>query len=665
MSSSHTIKADSFRVSTDGRTNDLEISKGSESVLKGNWKVDGSLKVEQGTDPKSPVTVSHLGEKLSSLKATVDNEVADTYVNKGDWNRTNSDLRSYTDTAVTSLSDSLPSDYMTLGSSQRVTGLKTFEGGFNIYYADKNTNKLSWKYDSDGIKILGGENFSQNVSFKLEPYQLKIGTITVWQLKSLGGDINQSITLPSKSGVVALVSDVDYVSDSLEILDITVGEISNNLDALSLVVADAKSDIRDLGDELNVVKSDVGDRYTKRESDAQLAVKADKAEVEAEAQARQEADEALGERIDSGDSKLSRAELIEKWRDKTYCELTITKYSNNNVARLPRIEANGIWWIDMDDGNGAQMRIDDNVQIEFDWGTQTEKKIVIYGNVTKIYNNIEDVDGNYRYLNEYFFVVSGIVESLHRALVFGGRWEAFSMDITILSKKFSMKEIFGAGPTVDKYPKYTQSMTTGREYKLKISHGEENYYSGFLANAKAKTLIVDSSAVKYFQIGGGANGSTFEKLICSVYIDESVGIGFGNFYAQKNLTYMNTALSVGTASFSSLYGMTDFVGTMPNLSDVPALFNKVPLNVPSIVGVLNKLPTYTDGGQHRIGFTVTGSTTAGIASEATTETFTATDENGTAYSVENCPRFINDDADSTLRKAYVLAIAKKGWEVII
>lgn len=84
MSSSHTIKADSFRVSTDGRTNDLEISKGSESVLKGNWKVDGSLKVEQGTDPKSPVTVSHLAESLVQFQK----DCSEFWVPREEWEKT-------------------------------------------------------------------------------------------------------------------------------------------------------------------------------------------------------------------------------------------------------------------------------------------------------------------------------------------------------------------------------------------------------------------------------------------------------------------------------------------------------------------------------------------------------------------------------------------------
>lgn len=87
MSSSHTIKADSFKVSTDGQTNDLEISKGSESILKGSWKVDGSLKVEQGSDPKSPVTISYLAESLVQFQK----DCSEFWVPREEWEETSNE----------------------------------------------------------------------------------------------------------------------------------------------------------------------------------------------------------------------------------------------------------------------------------------------------------------------------------------------------------------------------------------------------------------------------------------------------------------------------------------------------------------------------------------------------------------------------------------------
>lgn len=54
--------------------------------------------------------------------------------------------------------------------------------------------------------------------------------------------------------------------------------------------------------------------YTKQESDAQLAVKADKAEVEAEATARQEADEALEAKIEANTANANGLANVVKWQ---------------------------------------------------------------------------------------------------------------------------------------------------------------------------------------------------------------------------------------------------------------------------------------------------------------------------------------------------------------
>lgn len=632
MSSSHTIKADSFKVSTDGQTNVLEISKGSESILKGDWKVDGSLKVEQGTDPKSPVTVSHLGEKLSELKVTVDNEVADTYVNKGDWNRTNSDLRSYTDTAVTSLSDSLPSDYMTLGSSQRVTGLKTFEGGFNIYYADKNTNKLSWKYDSDGIKILGGENFSQNISFKLEPYQLKIGTITVWQLKSLGGDINQSITLPSKSGVVALVSDVDAVSDSLEILDITVGEISNNLDALSLVVADAKSDIRDLGDELNVVKSDVGDRYTKQETDAALATKADATALESEAQAREQADANAAQERES-------ARLREQWKSQTYAEFRFVNTSTTTTQYdLFKVTSNGAWWVDFGDGNGAQLQTELVSTPVLDFGSDTERLVRFYGAITKI----ELADSR-----------TGVGEI---------RMSNIVIDSEFLSSVSNLFKFVIADDSIVEIVAQNASGALSSGWRAVTIGAARIFSKNVKFQNSYKTLVFEST-------NGNFNVSNSIVVLCQKTVFFSAHTGFtadvANLHIPENglLIIDCPNLLSTTTDFRYLYKVgvsATVLIRFPSLSNAPNFFSGYSANrfsLTQMLPTLESLPVWADGNTHNFGIH--------CYYTETTETFTATDADGVSYSLENCPSFDEDDAEQTFRKAYVLTIAKKGWTILL
>ena len=632
MSSSHTIKADSFKVSTDGQTNVLEISKGSESILKGDWKVDGSLKVEQGTDPKSPVTVSHLGEKLSSLRATVDNEVADTYVNKTEWNSKNEDLKGYTDNSVTGLSDSLPSTYVTLGTAQRITGLKTFEGGFNIYYADKNTNKLSWKYDSDGIKILGGENFSQNVSFKLEPYQLKIGTITVWQLKSLGGDINQSITLPSKSGVVALVSDVDAVSDSLEILDITVGEISNNLDALSLVVADAKSDIRDLGDELNVVKSDVGDRYTKQEIDAALAVKADKAEVEAEATARESAD-------DKAAIERESARLREQWKSQTYAEFRFVNTSTTTTQYdLFKVTANGAWWIDFGDGNDAQLQTELVSTPVLDFGSDTERFVRFYGAITKI----ELADS--------------------RTGVGGIRMSNIVIDSEFLSSVSNLFKFMIADDSIVEIVARNASGLLSDGWRVPTIGSARIFAENVRVQNSYKTLVFENTT-------GNFNIASLGTVSGQKTIFFSANTGFSaivsNFQIPENglLIIDCPNLSSTTTDFRFIFKVHESATVLirlPSLSNAPNFFSGYSANLFSLkqmLPTLESLPVWEDGKTHNFGIH--------CRYTETTETFTATDADGVEYSLENCPSFDEDDAEQTFRKAYVLTIAKKGWTILL
>lgn len=90
-------------------------------------------------------------------------------------------------------------------------------------------------------------------------------------------------------------------------------------------------------------------------------------------------------------------------------------------------------------------------------------------------------------------------------------------------------------------------------------------------------------------------------------------------------------------------------------------FLNTAMSAENISATLDSLPAWDDGASHVITFT--GS--PGIASTATTETFTVTDDDGTEYSLENCPIFDTDDEAQTLRKAFVLAVKKKKWTVEI
>ena len=98
---------------------------------------------------------------------------------------------------------------------------------------------------------------------------------------------------------------------------------------------------------------------------------------------------------------------------------------------------------------------------------------------------------------------------------------------------------------------------------------------------------------------------------------------------------------------------------LPKCKTAANAFLVTSMNAANIAATLNSLPVWTDGDLHVITFT----RSPGIASTSTTETFTVTGEDGTEYSLENCPIFNTDDEAQTLRKAFVLAVVKKGWTV--
>lgn len=117
-------------------------------------------------------------------------------------------------------------------------------------------------------------------------------------------------------------------------------------------------------------------------------------------------------------------------------------------------------------------------------------------------------------------------------------------------------------------------------------------------------------------------------------------------------------LENGRALLNTALGFNNIV-ICPSLSDGTNMCYRTKMSAENISKTLDSLPTWTDGATHTITFT----RSPGIASTATVETFTVTDEDGTEYSLDYCPTFDTDDEDSTLRKAFVLAVVKKGWTV--
>lgn len=108
-----------------------------------------------------------------------------------------------------SVKTDLAENYVDLSTAQQVLEYKSFKKGIGIDYNEKNKNKLAWKIDSDGIRVVGGANFQASIATNIEPYSVKTGTLTVFQLRHLQGASSQRIELPKdKSGVIALTDDI-------------------------------------------------------------------------------------------------------------------------------------------------------------------------------------------------------------------------------------------------------------------------------------------------------------------------------------------------------------------------------------------------------------------------------------------------------------------------
>lgn len=122
-----------------------------------------------------------------------------------------------------------------------------------------------------------------------------------------------------------------------------------------------------------------------------------------------------------------------------------------------------------------------------------------------------------------------------------------------------------------------------------------------------------------------------------------------------------TSLSIVIADTFFNKSAVNRVFDLRSLSMGQSLFKNSKMSAENISATLDSLPNWKDGASHVITFTGC----PGAASTATTETFTVTDDDGTEYSLDNCPVFTTDDEAQTLRKSYVLAVAKKGWTVEI
>ena len=346
--------------------------------------------------------------------------------------------------------------------------------------------------------------------------------------------------------------------------------------------------------------------YTKQESDAQLAVKADKAEVEAEAQARQEADEAHTQSIDllklatDGDWKtymLARAALTGEQKNIDMVNRAINEYGKDNAALLP------------------------NRLIE-DWMT--------------LYVGYE----------------AWLLSVGYKSKLGGTFWLAYFDAVKEYEADTTPAEL-----VLDSAP--TSPIVNLTATSLKVP----------------TTTNVDIYCPNVLSVIGLSNNYVFN----SVFIFPKLNNKQYSFYclSQYNQPTWFPGLRTqrSTLEYSWKYNAPVFVENIinadalvnncrtfnrslfiPKCTSAVEIFRYTAVSAENIAKTLNSLPTTTTG---KFGLQMC----AGAAYTETTETFTATDDDGVEYSVENCPTFVNDDAESSLRRAYVLAISKKGWEI--
>ena len=102
---------------------------------------------------------------------------------------------------------------------------------------------------------------------------------------------------------------------------------------------------------------------------------------------------------------------------------------------------------------------------------------------------------------------------------------------------------------------------------------------------------------------------------------------------------------------------------LPKVKNAAGAFTNTKMSAENIAITFRSFPVFSAEGSSSARSTITILSTPGSAHTDTTESFTVTDDEGTEYTMDNCPVFTNDDENQTLRKEFVLITVKKGWTV--
>lgn len=369
--------------------------------------------------------------------------------------------------------------------------------------------------------------------------------------------------------------------------------------------------------------------YTKAESDAQLAVKADKAEVEAEAKARQEANDTAAQERES-------ARLREQWKSQCYAEFRFENTSTTKTQYdLFKVTANGAWWIDYGDGNCAQLQTELVSTPVLDFGSDIERFVRIYGAITEL-------DFDVRSAQDSIVLKDTIVDS----------------QLLLSFKAYGLYVCDSKSTLVITAPLCYFSTGKGR-----VTWNVGQVYCSvnkiFLNANSTSTTIFESTGAFTLANDVGSKHDSVAFFTGST----SLSIGISNFRAYNSIILDAPNVISTNADFRFMSAIESSVVVrirLASLSSAPNFFSGYSANrftLKQMLPTLESLPVWADGKTHNFGIH--------CRYTETTETFTATDADGTEYSLENCPLFDEDDAEQTFRKAYVLTIAKKGWTILL
>ena len=174
----------------------------------------------------------------------------------------------------------------------------------------------------------------------------------------------------------------------------------------------------------------------------------------------------------------------------------------------------------------------------------------------------------------------------------------------------------------------------------------------------------------YYVYAPNANYCGYLFYVCTNAVEISMytpsyDSGYGCFFNCTNLKRLTARLDsvrIFDSSFFPKYKKLYYMRVYaPSLVSAKNALIDVGLDAESIKYLLDSLG-YDPVGRGGNGI-ITFSGCPGIASVATTESFIVTDDDGVEYTMDNCPIFINDDDDQSLRKAVALSVMKKGWTV--